>query len=79
LRPGERMIEEFWDNDEHVVEGPHEKIWVVSEPGFEEVPTLTSIEMLRSYVSAGKREGSVRLLRTLVTTELENTATDLVS
>jgi FlaA1/EpsC-like NDP-sugar epimerase len=78
LRPGERMIEEFWANDEHVAEGPHEKIWVVREPGFEEVPTMTAIEMLRSFVDDGKRESSVQLLRTLVTTELEANTTDLV-
>lgn len=78
LRPGERMIEEFWENDEDVVEGPHEKIWVVREPGFNEVGSLTSLEMLRTYVDAGKKEGSIQLLRALVTTELEKARTDLV-
>jgi FlaA1/EpsC-like NDP-sugar epimerase len=77
LRPGERLIEEFWENDDHVVPGPHEKVRVVKEPGFDEVAALTSIEMLRGSVEAGMDERSVALLRQLVTTEIERHGVDV--
>lgn len=73
LRPGERLTEEFWENDEDVAAGPHERISVVREPGFDDVRALTSLEMVRSYTNAGKTEGAIQLLRALVMTELEKT------
>jgi FlaA1/EpsC-like NDP-sugar epimerase len=78
LRPGERLVEEFWEDDDHVVDGPHEKIKVVREPGFDDVGALTSLEILRSYVDGAKRIASVQMLRTIVTTELEGARTGLV-
>ena len=70
LRPGERMIEELWDADEDVVPGPHEKIMVVREFGFDEEAFLSSLEWLRYFVESGKREAAVQLLRSIVSNDV---------
>jgi FlaA1/EpsC-like NDP-sugar epimerase len=77
LRPGERLKEELWENDRDVVDGPHEKIKVVREPGFDVVGSLTSLEMLQAFVDASKAEASVHFLRSLVRAELDEAHSDL--
>jgi FlaA1/EpsC-like NDP-sugar epimerase len=67
LRPGERLREELWVEDELVVSGPHEKIKVVREPDFAQHGFLNSLDMLRALVDEGMKEASIQLLRSLVT------------
>jgi FlaA1/EpsC-like NDP-sugar epimerase len=70
LRPGERMREELIEDDEDVVPGPHEKILVVREPGFDGLRFESGLQMLRNIVDAGEKQGSVEVLRALVTSDL---------
>jgi FlaA1/EpsC-like NDP-sugar epimerase len=69
LRPGERMVEEFWWDSAEVEPGPHEKIRVVRERNFDVLAFLSAFEMLASFVDAGKVETSVALLRTITTSD----------
>jgi FlaA1/EpsC-like NDP-sugar epimerase len=69
LRPGERLREELWVEDELVVPGPHEKIKVVRELEFGPAGFLRSFDMLRALVEEGMKEASVQLLSSLVTVE----------
>jgi FlaA1/EpsC-like NDP-sugar epimerase len=68
LRPGERLREELWVEDELVVPGPHEKIKVVREFDFASHGFLRSLDMLRAFVEEGMKESCVQLLRTVVAT-----------
>ncbi len=69
LRPGERLREELWVEDELVVPGPHEKIKVVRELEFASSAFLRSFDMLRALVDEGMKEASVQLLSSLVTVD----------
>ncbi|MEX2393296.1 MAG: polysaccharide biosynthesis protein, partial [Actinomycetota bacterium] len=69
LRPGERMIEEFWWDADEVEEGPHEKIRVVRERRFDVMTFLSAFEMLSAFVDAGKVEASVNLLKSIATVD----------
>ena len=69
LRPGERLREELWVEDEMVVPGPHEKIKVVRELAFAEQGFRSSLDMLRALVDEGMKESAVQLLRSLVAHE----------
>ena len=69
LRPGERLREELWVEDELVVPGPHEKIKVVRELEFASASFLRSLDMLRALVDEGMKEASVQLLTSLVTVD----------
>lgn len=69
LRPGERLREELWVEDELVVPGPHEKIKVVRELEFASMSFLRSLDMLRALVDEGMKEASVQLLTDLVTVD----------
>jgi FlaA1/EpsC-like NDP-sugar epimerase len=73
LRPGERMIEEFWWDADEVEEGPHEKIRVVRERHFDVMAFLSAFEMLSAFVDAGKVEASVNLLRSIATVDHAST------
>jgi FlaA1/EpsC-like NDP-sugar epimerase len=79
LRPGERMREELVVEDEDVVLGPHEKILVVREPGFDQAHFLGGLEMLRDVVDAGEEQGSVEVLRALVASDAVRMRSDLAA
>ena len=78
LRPGERLREELWVEDEMVVPGPHEKIKVVRELAFAEQGFRSSLDMLRALVDEGMKESAVQLLRSLVAHETPERATEVV-
>jgi FlaA1/EpsC-like NDP-sugar epimerase len=69
LRPGERLREELWVEDELVVPGPHEKIKVVRELEFASTNFLRSLDMLRALVDEGMKEASIQLLTSLVSVD----------
>jgi FlaA1/EpsC-like NDP-sugar epimerase len=69
LRPGERLREELWVEDELVVPGPHEKIKVVREVEFAPEGFLRSFDTLRALVDGGMKEASIQLLASLVTVD----------
>ena len=69
LRPGERLREELWVEDELVVPGPHEKIKVVRELEFASTGFLRSLDMLRALVDEGMKEASIQLLTSLVSVD----------
>ncbi|MEX0874314.1 MAG: nucleoside-diphosphate sugar epimerase/dehydratase [Actinomycetota bacterium] len=66
LRPGERLAEELIDDGEEVMAGPHEKVLVVQEPGFDRDAFLAELEALKGLVAADRAEGAVSHLRALV-------------
>jgi FlaA1/EpsC-like NDP-sugar epimerase len=74
LRPGERMVEEFWSATDEVGPGGHEKIRVVRERHFEVVAFLTELEMLESFVADGRVEASVSMLRAIATVEQQSSS-----
>jgi FlaA1/EpsC-like NDP-sugar epimerase len=78
LRPGERMSEELWISDEEVAPGPHEKIMVVRELGFDLDGFVSSFEWLRYFLEAGKSTAAVQLLRTMVATEVVEPAPEMM-
>lgn len=78
LRPGERLREELWVEDEMVVPGPHEKIKVVRELAFAEHGFRSSLDTLRALVDEGMKESAVRLLQSLVAHEAPARAVNVV-
>ena len=78
LRPGERLMEEFWVEDDEVVPGPHEKIMVVRDSMFGEDAFRTSLEMLRGFTDSGQREASTTLLRAMVASDVPADSAEVV-
>ncbi len=66
LRPGERLAEELIDDGEAVAEGSHEKMLVVTEPGFDRDAFRAWISTLRQLAEDGRDEAAVDHLRSLV-------------
>jgi FlaA1/EpsC-like NDP-sugar epimerase len=77
LRPGERLAEELIDDGEAVAEGSHEKMLVVTEPGFDREAFREWILTLRHLAEAGRDEAAVEHLRSLVETQSLRRATRL--